>query len=86
MDPANPDRIYIMSMNIMVSDDGGRTVTALGTRNKHVDNHDIWVDPKNNNHYLVGCDGGLYEILRPRRHLELQGEPAHRPDVRRGGQ
>ena len=33
----------------------------LGTRNKHVDNHDIWVDPKNNNHYLVGCDGGLYE-------------------------
>ena len=26
-----------------------------------MDNHDIWVDPKNNNHYLVGCDGGLYE-------------------------
>ncbi len=61
VDPANSDRIYIMNMNIMVSDDGGRTVTALGTRNKHVDNHDIWVDPKNNNHYLVGCDGGLYE-------------------------
>ena len=31
------------------------------TRNKHVDNHEIWVDPKNNNHYLVGCDGGVYE-------------------------
>jgi photosystem II stability/assembly factor-like uncharacterized protein len=61
VDPANSDRIYIMSVNIMVSDDGGRTVTALGTREKHVDNHDIWVDPKNNNHYLVGCDGGLYE-------------------------
>ena len=61
VDPANSDRVYIMNMNIMVSDDGGRTVTALGTRNKHVDNHDIWIDPKNNNHYLVGCDGGLYE-------------------------
>jgi len=61
VDPANPDRVYVMNVNIMVSDDGGRTLTSLGTRNKHVDNHDIWVDPANNNHYLVGCDGGLYE-------------------------
>ncbi|MEO8372544.1 MAG: glycosyl hydrolase, partial [Candidatus Solibacter sp.] len=61
VDPFISDRIYIMGLNIMVSDDGGRTVTAMGTRNKHVDNHDIWVDPKNSNHYLVGCDGGLYE-------------------------
>lgn len=61
VDPANTDRVYIMGVNIMVSDDGGRTMTALGTRNKHVDNHDIWVDPANNSHYLVGCDGGLYE-------------------------
>src|ERR1035437_9908165 len=38
-----------------------RPIYPPGTRNKHVDNHDIWVDPKNNNHYLVGCDGGLYE-------------------------
>ena len=34
---------------------------TLPTRNKHVDNHEIWIDPKNNNHYLVGCDGGVYE-------------------------
>ena len=61
VDPADPDRVYIQGVNIMVSDDGGRTLTALPTRNKHVDNHDIWVDPKNNSHYLVGCDGGLYE-------------------------
>jgi photosystem II stability/assembly factor-like uncharacterized protein len=61
VDPANPDRVYVMNVNISVSDDGGRTMTSLPTRNKHVDNHDIWVDPKNNNHYLVGCDGGLYE-------------------------
>jgi photosystem II stability/assembly factor-like uncharacterized protein len=61
VDPANPDRVYVMDVNIMVSDDGGRTSTNLGTRNKHVDNHDIWIDPKNDDHYLVGCDGGLYE-------------------------
>ena len=61
VDPANADRIYVMNVNIQVSDDGGRTLTSLPTRNKHVDNHEIWVDPKNNNHYLVGCDGGIYE-------------------------
>jgi photosystem II stability/assembly factor-like uncharacterized protein len=61
VDPANPDRVYVHNVNIMVSDDGGRTQTALPSRGKHVDNHDIWVDPSNNNHYLVGCDGGLYE-------------------------
>ncbi len=61
VDPANPDRVYVMDLNIMVSDDGGRTLSALPTRNKHVDNHDIWVDPKNDDHYLVGCDGGVYE-------------------------
>jgi photosystem II stability/assembly factor-like uncharacterized protein len=61
VDPANADRVYIMGMNIMVSDDGGRTLSVLPTRAKHVDNHDIWVDPRDNDHYLVGCDGGVYE-------------------------
>jgi photosystem II stability/assembly factor-like uncharacterized protein len=61
VDPANAERVYIMGVNIDVSDDGGRTLSQLGTRNKHVDNHDIWIDPNNNNHYMVGCDGGLYE-------------------------
>ncbi len=61
VDPANADRVYIMNMNIMVSDDGGRTLSTLPTRAKHVDNHEIWVDPHNNDHYLVGCDGGVYE-------------------------
>ncbi len=28
VDPANPDRVYVMNVNIMVSDDGGRTLTA----------------------------------------------------------
>jgi len=29
----------------------------LGEKSKHVDNHDIWIDPANTDHYLVGCDG-----------------------------
>jgi photosystem II stability/assembly factor-like uncharacterized protein len=63
VDPVNPERVYIMNVNIQVSNDGGRTLSTLPTRSKHVDNHEIWIDPKNNSRYLVGCDGGVYESL-----------------------
>ena len=53
--------IYVMNVFLMVSDDGGRTLRRLGEKSKHVDNHDIWIDPNNNDHYLVGGDGGVYE-------------------------
>ncbi|MGQ0648524.1 MAG: VPS10 domain-containing protein [Gemmatimonadaceae bacterium] len=59
-DPHEFDRIYVPDVIFQVSDDGGRSMRALGQRNMHVDNHIIWVDPKNPNHYLVGNDGGLY--------------------------
>ncbi|ABF39520.1 conserved hypothetical protein [Candidatus Koribacter versatilis Ellin345] len=60
-DPKNVDRIYEMGFAIMVSDDGGKTLKPLPTKSKHVDNHAIWIDPDNTRHYLVGCDGGVYE-------------------------
>lgn len=60
-DPQNVDRIYVMSVFLQVSDDGGKTLHNLGERFKHVDNHEIWIDPENTSHYLVGCDGGVYE-------------------------
>jgi photosystem II stability/assembly factor-like uncharacterized protein len=61
VDPKNPDRIYVMNVLIQVSDDGGKTLHALGERHKHVDNHVIWIDPADTNFYRVGCDGGIYE-------------------------
>jgi len=60
-DPVKVDRVYAMDARNWISDDGGRTFTALGERNKHVDNHAIWIDPDDNNHLILGCDGGLYE-------------------------
>ncbi|HEY8412481.1 MAG TPA: hypothetical protein VIK76_13800 [Pyrinomonadaceae bacterium] len=60
-DPKDVDRIYVMNVFLMVSDDGGRTLRRLGEKSKHVDNHDIWIEPENTDHYLVGCDGGVYE-------------------------
>ncbi len=60
-DPHQFDRIYSMDTFLQVTDDGGKSFRGLGEKAKHVDNHAIWVDPKDADHYLVGCDGGLYE-------------------------
>jgi photosystem II stability/assembly factor-like uncharacterized protein len=60
-DPKEAERIYLPNVTLMISDDGGRTVRPVGERNKHVDNHVVWVDPANTRHLLVGCDGGIYE-------------------------
>jgi photosystem II stability/assembly factor-like uncharacterized protein len=60
-DPKDVDRVYSMDVRTMVTEDGGRTFRPLGERNKHVDNHALWIDPDDTNHLLIGCDGGLYE-------------------------
>jgi len=60
-DPKIMDKIYVMDTWPQVTKDGGKTFAGLGEKHKHVDNHAIWIDPKDSKHYLVGCDGGLYE-------------------------
>jgi photosystem II stability/assembly factor-like uncharacterized protein len=60
-DPVHVDRVYSADTRNMISDDGGRTFRPVGERNKHVDNHIIWIDPDNTDHLIIGCDGGLYE-------------------------
>jgi photosystem II stability/assembly factor-like uncharacterized protein len=61
VDPKDPERVYSMDVFLKVSDDAGKTWRNLGERYKHVDNHAMWIDPDDTDHYLVGCDGGLYE-------------------------
>ncbi|HZU37193.1 MAG TPA: hypothetical protein VFA18_14825, partial [Gemmataceae bacterium] len=63
VDPKNSERVYVMGVILQVSDDGGKTLHPLGERFKHVDNHVIWIDPKDTHHYRVGCDGGVYESM-----------------------
>jgi photosystem II stability/assembly factor-like uncharacterized protein len=61
VDPNHADRIYVMNVYVQTSDDGGKTLRPLGERSKHVDTHAYWVNPKNSNHLIAGCDGGVYE-------------------------
>jgi len=60
-DPFNVDRIYVPGTFLMVSDDGGKNLYSLPIKSVHVDNHAIWPDPTDPNHFLLGGDGGVYE-------------------------
>lgn len=60
--PTDPNVVYQMDVFIQVTRDGGATFSNLGTgREKHSDNHAMWIDPDDPNHSIVGTDGGLYE-------------------------
>lgn len=60
-DPKDPDVVYSMDTWFSVSTDGGKSFRVVGEDTKHVDNHAMWIDPDNTEHWLLGCDGGIYE-------------------------
>lgn len=62
-DPIEENTIYSMDTWMSVSHDGGKTFKKVGEVYKHVDNHCMWINPNNNKHWLVGCDGGMYETF-----------------------
>jgi len=64
VDASNPNLIYVAGLPVAKSLDGGKTFATLDEAGGngepgHVDQHAIWVDPKNSNHLMIGNDGGL---------------------------
>lgn len=62
-DPYDKDKVFSMDTWLHHTEDGGLSFKMTGEESKHVDNHCIWIDPNNTEHWLVGCDGGLYETF-----------------------
>lgn len=59
--PHDVNTVYSMDTYAQVTTDGGRSFSHVPERGKHVDNHAMWIDPNNADHFMMGCDGGLYE-------------------------
>jgi photosystem II stability/assembly factor-like uncharacterized protein len=57
IDPTNDLRIYVLGVQIHISDDGGKTFSENGAL--HSDHHAMWINPKNPNHIIDGNDGGV---------------------------
>ncbi len=60
VDPNDPERVYTLAINVSVSEDGGKTFRSDVARTTHVDNHAMWIDPRDSNHVIIGNDGGCY--------------------------
>jgi photosystem II stability/assembly factor-like uncharacterized protein len=60
-DPHDENTLYTVDVYLQVTHDGGKNWENAGERYKHVDNHVVWIDPRNPDHLINGNDGGLYE-------------------------
>ncbi|MGB5554469.1 MAG: glycosyl hydrolase, partial [Flavobacteriaceae bacterium] len=59
VDATNKDKIYLLGVPIIKSEDAGETYTSINGDNVHVDHHSLWVNPKRPGHLINGNDGGL---------------------------
>jgi photosystem II stability/assembly factor-like uncharacterized protein len=57
IDPADDKIVYILSVGVLASRDGGKTWTAPFRFGG--DNHALWIDPKDSRHMLLGYDHGM---------------------------
>ncbi len=55
-DPQDEDTVYVCNLQMWKSSDGGASFTKLST--PHGDNHDLWIDPRNNRRMIQSNDGG----------------------------
>ncbi len=64
VDPTNANTVYVAGLPVAKSLDGGKTFTTLDAAGgnhspAHVDQHAIWIDPRDPRHLMIGNDGGL---------------------------
>ena len=59
VDPQDPDRVFVMGVNLFRTDDGGSSWTDLSSWDIHVDHHAMIFDEANSR-IIEGNDGGLY--------------------------
>ena len=55
-DPLNENSVIVLNVNSFKSTDGGKTIRNLNVH--HGDTHDVWINPKNPNNFIIGDDGG----------------------------
>jgi photosystem II stability/assembly factor-like uncharacterized protein len=58
IDPSNPDVVYIPNVAFYRSGDGGKTISIVRGAPGGDDYHDVWIDPKNSDHLILGSDQG----------------------------
>lgn len=55
----NEKKILLLGIQPLLSLDGGKSFKGIGKANTHSDYHAVWMDPKDDQHIIVGNDGGV---------------------------
>jgi photosystem II stability/assembly factor-like uncharacterized protein len=58
VDPANPDRAYVMNTGTFMSTDGGKTFAPVKAAPGGDDYHQMWINPKDGNRLVLSSDQG----------------------------
>jgi len=68
--PDDPERVIVPGQVVWDSRDGGRTFSERGgeivhllehgATVLHLDQHEMWIDPDDGDHWILGNDGGVY--------------------------
>ncbi|MGB5654664.1 MAG: glycosyl hydrolase [Robiginitalea sp.] len=59
--PHQFDRLYLMNVRVLTSEDGGKNFAELKEEEKHSDNHAIAFKKDDPNYIMLGTDAGIYE-------------------------
>jgi len=60
INPTDDKKVYVLTTNFMISDDGGRTLKpAPVSFEGGLDFHALWLDPNNGERFYIGKDKGL---------------------------
>jgi photosystem II stability/assembly factor-like uncharacterized protein len=59
VDPKDENKVYKPDLSLIASSDGGKSFNNI-SGGAHGDFHDLWIDPNNTDHMIVGDDGGLW--------------------------
>ncbi|MEM6803782.1 MAG: hypothetical protein AAF696_20420, partial [Bacteroidota bacterium] len=73
VNPQDDEEIFALGVRLAHSIDGGKSVTYLGgdvfhmypsdADHLHLDHCELWINPQNPQHLLLGNDGGLYQTF-----------------------
>src|SRR5262249_41633807 len=50
IDPEDAQRLYVLGIQLFVSEDGGKTFRNNGAPGTHNDHHTLWIDPRDRDH------------------------------------
>ncbi len=57
--PQSTQKIYLLGVPIVKSEDGGQTFVSINGDNVHADHHALWINPNQAGHLINGNDGGV---------------------------